>query len=85
MVSNGTLASSGLTSALTSGQLGMFAPTSAVNSTLAIASASIKPFFVIQGSYFAADKIGSHGGYKESVKSKLVNPKYISRVMKISS
>lgn len=84
MVSNGTLASSGLTSALTSGQLGMFAPTSAVNSTLAIASASIKPFFVIQGSYFAADKIGSHGGYKESVKSKLVNPKYISRVMKIS-
>lgn len=62
----------------------MFAPTSATNSSLAITAASIKPFFVIQGSYFAADKIGSHGGYKESIKSKLVNPKYISRVMKIS-
>ena len=84
LVSSGTLASSVATNALTAGQLGMYAPTSATNSTLATVAASIKPFFVIQGSYFAADKIGAHGGYKESVKSKLVNPKYISRVIKIS-
>lgn len=84
LVSSGTLASSGTTSALTAGQIGMFAPTSATNSTLAIVAASVSPFYVIQGSYFAADKIGTHGGYKESIKSKLVNPKYISRVIKVS-
>ena len=39
-----------------------------------------------QGSYFAADKIGPvHGGYKESVKSKVINPKYISRLIKVTS
>jgi hypothetical protein len=84
LVSSGTLASGVATNALTAGQIGMYAPTSATNSTLATLAASITPFYVIQGSYFSADKIGSHGGYKESIKSKLVNPKYISRVIKIS-
>jgi hypothetical protein len=83
LVSSGTLASGVATSALTAGQIGMYAPTSATNSTLATVAASVSPFYVIQGSYFAADKIGSHGGYKESVKSKLVNPKYISRVISV--
>lgn len=62
----------------------MYAPTSATNSTLATVAAGVTPFYVIQGSYFTNDKIGSHGGYKESIKSKLVNPKYISRVIKIN-
>lgn len=85
LVSSGTLASGVATNALTAGQIGMYAPTSATNSTLATVAASVSPFFVVQGSYYAADKIGSHGGYKESIKSKLVNPKYISRVIRIGS
>lgn len=79
-----TLASGVETSALTAGQVGFYAPTSASNSSLATLAASVKPFYFVQGSYFAADKIGSHGGYKESIKSKLINPKYISRVIKIA-
>lgn len=80
-----TLASGVATSSLTAGQIGFYAPTSATDSTLATLSASVKPFYLIQGSYYANDKIGSHGGYKESIKSKLVNPKYISRVIKVSA
>lgn len=81
-----TLASSGSTQNLTAGQVGFFAATSATNSSLAIVSSSTtKPFYFVQGSYFSNDKIGSHGGYKESIKSKMINPKYISRVIKISA
>jgi hypothetical protein len=42
-----------------------------------------KPFILAQGSWFklTKDKIGPyHGGYQESVKSKVINPKYISKV-----
>ena len=39
--------------------------------------------YLVQGSFYTKDTIGNnpgHGGYKESVKSKGINPKYISRV-----
>ncbi len=39
--------------------------------------------YLVQGSFYSKDKIGNnpgHGGYQESVKSKGINPKYISRV-----
>ena len=39
--------------------------------------------YLVQGSLYASDTIGNnpgHGGYKESVKSKGINPRYISRV-----
>lgn len=76
-----TLASSGTTAALTAGQLGFFDA-----KTYAVATASAAPFILAQGSYFTNDKIGPvHGGYQESVKSKVINPKYISRVMKVSA
>jgi len=40
-----------------------------------------RPFILAQGSYFTKDKIGPyHGGYTESVKSKVINPKYINKV-----
>lgn len=81
-----TLASSGSTQNLTAGQVGFFAATSATNSSLAIVSSSTtKPFYFVQGSYFSNDKIGANGGYKESIKSKMINPKFISRVIKISA
>ena len=76
------LASSGKTSALTAGQLGFF------NSKTydAVLSPTNSPFIIAQGSYFAQDKIGPvHGGYQESVKSKVINPHYISRVIKINA
>jgi hypothetical protein len=39
--------------------------------------------YLVQGSLYASDTIGNnpgHGGYQESVKSKGINPRYISRV-----
>ena len=91
LLPSGTLAlSTGATTALTAGQIGMYAPTSASNSTLASVSVvtiggAVKPFQVVGGSYYTSDKIGSHGGYKETWKSKVINPKYISRVIKITA
>ena len=76
-----TLATTGGTDALTAGQIGFFDA-----KTYQVVTAQAAPFIFAQGSYFAADKIGPvHGGYKESVKSKVINPKYISRLMKITS
>jgi hypothetical protein len=69
---------SGATTALTSGEIGIFNTSyNAINPSTA---GSSSPFYIVQGSYFTNDLIGSHGGYKESVKSKLINPKYISRI-----
>jgi hypothetical protein len=39
--------------------------------------------YVVQGSFYTKDTIGNnpgHGGYKESVKSKGINPRYITRI-----
>ena len=74
------LASSGGTDALTAGQIGFFDA-----KTFQAVTAQAAPFILAEGSRFASDKIGPvHGGYKESKKSKAINPKYISRVIKIS-
>jgi len=68
---------SGNTSQLTAGQIGLFD----AKTNVALSQVSSKPFILAQGSYFTNDKIGPyHGGYKESVKSKVINPKYISKV-----
>lgn len=66
----------GTTADLTAGQLGLFDA-----KTYQAVTSTGKPFILAQGSYFTNDKIGPvHGGYKESVKSKVINPKYINRV-----
>jgi len=75
-----TLASSGSTADLTAGQIGFFDAKS-----FQAVSAQAAPFILAEGSRFASDKIGPvHGGYKESKKSKAINPKYVSRVIKVS-
>ena len=75
-----TLASSGSTADLTAGQIGFFDAKS-----FQVASAQAAPFILAEGSRFASDKIGPvHGGYKESKKSKAINPKYVSRLIKVS-
>jgi len=38
--------------------------------------------YLVQGSLMLNDKIGSHGGFQESVKSKGINPKYITGLWK---
>lgn len=73
--------SSGSTAALTAGQIGFFNPNGTV-----VQSVSAQPFIIAQGSYFNSDKISpALGGYKESVKTKTINPKYVSRVIKITA
>ena len=75
-----TLAS-GSSASLTAGQVGFFSPDG-----VAVQTASAKPFIIAQGSYFNSDKISpALGGYKESVKTKMINPKYISRVIKVTA
>jgi len=75
-----TLAASGGTDALTAGQIGFFDA-----KTFQVVSAQASPFILAEGSRFASDKIGPvHGGYKESKKSKAINPKYVSRLIKIA-
>jgi len=71
-----SVATTGSTAALTAGQIGLFDA-----KTFQAITSTGKPFILAQGSYFTNDKIGPvHGGYQESVKSKVINPKYISRV-----
>ena len=86
-VSGGTLAvvaNGTKTEALTAGQFGVFdAKTYAAATAGNIGS---KPFMLVQGSLYASDKIGPyHGGYKESIKSKVINPKYISKFFKVAA
>ena len=77
-----SLQASGTTASLTAGKVGFFNASTYAATT----SAGATPFIIAQGSYFTSDKIGPvHGGYQESVKSKTINPKYISRVIKVSS
>jgi len=75
------LATTGTTANLVStpGKIGLF--NAKTYAAIATAGSVVTPFILAQGSYFTNDKIGPvHGGYQESVKSKVINPKYISRV-----
>ena len=78
---NGTVINklnSGPTTDLTAGQIGLF---DAKTYQAFSGDNSGKPFIVAQGSYFTSDNISPYlGGYQESVKSKVINPKYITRV-----
>lgn len=83
-VATSTQAAAGTaTSALTAGQLGLV--TDASWQTIAIAGGTLPAnslAYLVQGSYYTKDTIGNNpgnGGYKESVKSKGINPKFISR------
>lgn len=43
-------------------------------------------YTLAQGSLHSTDKLGPfHGGYKESVKSKGINPKYVSKIWSVSA
>ena len=82
-----SLATTGTTANLTAGQLGLFDAKTyqAIPATGPGNTNNGQPFILAQGSFWKLpgkkDKIGPyHGGYQESVKSKVINPKYINKV-----
>ena len=90
-IADSTLATAGTaTSALTAGQLALVDGADWESFALpggagvpAIGTGDLA--YVVQGSFYTKDSIGNnpgHGGYKESVKSKGINPKYITRLWK---
>ena len=52
----------------------------------ALSPATACPLVLVSGSIHPQDKIGKfHGGYAETVKSKTINPKYVSAFYKVNS
>lgn len=86
-IADSTLATAATaTSALTSGQVALVDGSTWASVALpggAITTGALG--YLVQGSFYTKDSIGNnpgHGGYKESVKSKGINPKYITRLWK---
>lgn len=90
-IANSTLATANTaTSALTAGQVALVSgddwesvalPGGAGVPAVPVGSLA----YVVQGSFYTKDSIGNnpgHGGYKESVKSKGINPRFITRLWK---
>lgn len=88
-VSGGTLTvnTSSATSALAAGEVGLYSQAYVnLGSASATIPATNTPFYIVMGSYFTSDKISpALGGYKESVKSKLINPKYVTRFFTVAA
>ena len=91
-IADSTLATAGTaTSALTAGQVALVDGAD-WESVIIPGAANVGPLvtagnfaYIVQGSFYTKDTIGNnpgHGGYKESVKSKGINPRYISRLWK---
>jgi hypothetical protein len=69
------------TTTLTAGQIGVInAATNQIQNLAGAPTYATTPLvYLAQGSFHTTDKIGPfHGGYKETVKSKGINPKYVS-------
>ena len=79
---NVTVTDSGLE--ILPGQLGMIDPkTNLVDPTPDYATTPM--IYLAQGSFYPEDKIGQfHGGYQETVKSKGINPKYVTEFYKVT-
>jgi hypothetical protein len=86
-IANSTLETAATaTSALTAGQVALVDESDWQSVALpggAISTGALG--YLVQGSFYSKDTIGNnpgHGGYQESVKSKGINPKYITRLWK---
>ena len=83
-IADSTLDTAGTaTSALTAGQVALVSDATWASVALPGAPAKGALGYVVQGSFYSKDTIGNnpgHGGYKESVKSKGINPRYITRL-----
>ena len=83
-IADSTLAVAGTaTSALTAGEVALVSDATWASVALPGAPAAGDLGYIVQGSFYSKDTIGNnpgHGGYKESVKSKGINPRYITRL-----
>ena len=83
-IAKSTLAVAGTaTSALTKGELALVSDGTWQSVALPGAPAAGDLGYIVQGSFYTKDTIGNnpgHGGYQESVKSKGINPRYITRL-----
>ena len=83
-IADSTLAVAGTaTSALTAGEVALVSDATWASVNLPGAPAAGDLAYIVQGSFYTKDTIGNnpgHGGYKESVKSKGINPRYITRL-----
>lgn len=78
------LAPSAASGALTAGQVSLYDAKSWA--PLDVATPSPCQFIIAAGSPYSNDKIGPfHGGYQESIKSKGINPKYVTKVWRQTS
>jgi hypothetical protein len=78
------LRTTGATKDLTGGEIGLFKASD--YSAIASAPATNTPFIIAQASFHTSDKIGPyHGGYRESTKSKVINPKYVTRFFTVNA
>lgn len=76
---------SGNTSVLTAGQFGLFLTPNGIIGN-AIASGTTQTLTLAMGSWNTVDSIAPfYGGMKESWKSKMINPKYVNRFMKVTA
>lgn len=70
--------------ALTAGQVALLDKTFTSVAPGAVAAGGL--YTLAQGSFHSVDKIGPHhGGYQESVKSKGINPKFVSKVWTVDA
>lgn len=77
---------------MTSQKLGLFSPTtnlSLATGSLAAHNAAVPSlFYFAQGSFYGSDTVGNNpamGGYQETIKSKVLNPRYTSFVGKMDA
>jgi hypothetical protein len=81
-----TFVTTGTTDTLTAGQFGFFDAKTFAAVNVAGATATAHPAVVLAaGSYHTVDKVGVHGGYKESLKSMVIRPRNIHRVWKLTA
>jgi hypothetical protein len=71
------------TNILTTGLFGFVDPTTWDLQDINTPPLTCCPLILAAGSLYGNDKIGSHGGYLESNKSKLINPKYVNRFYRV--
>ncbi|MGI9143617.1 MAG: hypothetical protein ACR2IJ_10565 [Fluviibacter sp.] len=74
-------------STLTAGQIGVVdAKTHNMYQLSTLPTAYIPQIYLAQGSFHTVDKIGPyHGGYKETIKTKGISPRFVSRFYKVDS
>jgi hypothetical protein len=75
-----------LTTSLLAGEIGIVDSKTHLLADVATPPSDAPMFYLAQGSFYQSDKLGPHhGGYQETVKSKGINPKYVSKLYKVTS